>query len=154
MKCLTCKQEVEYPEFDCKKQPGKHTVESKTYYESGGAKHIASLRDRQFYSPQHVLVPGNYAKDGEGKMYHVPGVTVTFVRGMYTTADPEEQYHLDRKGFAHGEAGLHAWREVFLTEKQHLDIQREEIAKQKAEIADNNLLLAKVKGEKKEVANA
>jgi hypothetical protein len=73
MKCSVCKQEVEYPEFSMHQAAGKAHGRGEDLLRRGGARHIQSLKDRQYYSPTHVLVPGNYAKDRDGKLLNIAG---------------------------------------------------------------------------------
>lgn len=129
MKCLKCGETVEYPNFKCKKQPGKHTVAEKTYYHTG-CSHIASMRDRQMFAPLIILVPGQDRLDPEThKIITDHGLYAQFgQRGILTTVDPEMQYYLDERGFASGEEGLQQWRTVYLTPEQNRAVAKDEFA--------------------------
>jgi hypothetical protein len=135
-KCLDCGAEVDYDGTDvqysgfgpCKKHPGKHRVESITYYHSG-ARDIQDQRDRRKFAPQLVLVPAYPKQDPKtGLTVNTRGLTVQFGDGKLDTEDPEVQYYIERNAqVAWGEEGLKMWREIYLNEKQQVDIAKAEL---------------------------
>jgi hypothetical protein len=144
--CLVCGQQPEYREdgsgWKCSKQPGKHKMAQRTFYDLGGA-HIQNLRDRRMWAPTVWLVPAEEIPSNNGKMISRPGLVAQFEQGgTLTTDDPEMQYHLDRVGAISGDAGLKRWREVYLTPEQRLNVAKDELADIERKIQSGNSLLA------------
>lgn len=152
MLCTVCSKEFDYPDFKCKKQPGNHSVESKTYYHLGG-REVADPKDRRKFAPVIVLVPSYDYRDPETqKFVKTEGITVQFYDGKYETANAEEQYHLDRKAksdsaMVSGKEGHEQWCAIYLTPQQNIDRQRDELASLQKQVMENSDLLAKVKAQ-------
>lgn len=156
--CLDCKAEVDYDGEDvfysgfgpCKRHPGKHRVECKTYYHSG-ARDIQDQRDRRKFSPQINLVPSYPKQDPKtGLTVNTRGLMVQFGDGKLDTEDPEVQFYLDRNPeVGYGEAGLRMWRDIYLNEKQQTDVAKAELVDlevKNRKLREENALLEQVKG--------
>lgn len=145
--CEVCGAEFAYPDFECPKQPGHHTIEAKKYYHLGGG-HIQSVRDRQLFAPMLNMVADAEVLDKKtGLTHHQDGLVITFnPRGLYETSDPEEQYHLDHKiGVAQGPEGLAEWEKMYLTTDQQLSKTKGELAEMQRQLREGNALLDSVK---------
>ena len=117
--CTRCKKGFNAGEWHCK-DGNRHAVPSKTYYVRGEGLSV-------HYGP----VKGTDVQN------HVRGV-ITFVRGMYQTADPEQQEFLDTYP---GCISSDEWRET------HLDAKEKEVLAKNATQRlqkENNELLAKI----------
>ena len=154
--CTTCKQEFEYPDWQCSKKPGNHTVEQTIYYHQGG-RDIADIRDRVKFGPLVILSPGyEYASPTDpGKRLTTRKLEVKFEGAKYATCDPEEQYFLDRKGFLTGETGLIEWRRIYWTperqrQQAEVDIREanEKLQSLNRELREKNTLLDAVQRQK------
>lgn len=150
-RCKVCNAVVEYPNFQCSKQPGRHVVESKTYYHAGSAT-IQSIRDRRKFSPTIILKHEKQRMDENNLIVTEPGIDVQFFDAQYTTADPEEQYYLERLGAKNeifwGDEGLQMWRRNQLTDAQQVEIQKAELAdltEKVRKVKESQDLLAQVK---------
>lgn len=142
MECLICKQKFEYPDFGCTKQPGNHVVAEKQYFHPGG-KTVQSVRDRYFFGPHIVLVPGITRLDNAtGNFQRIAAVEVDFVRGRFSTTNPEEQYYLDRKPGLCDEA---TWENIYLTAEQQVTIAKGKLEDIQRQIKEGNSLLDQVK---------
>jgi hypothetical protein len=133
MKCLNCKKEFDIrtgTNPTCPTGEG-HLVESKTYYmddapsdqgpympgPNGGLIPTGDNR-RHAQTVLCNLIPERINQHGhETKI--VPGRNVTFIRGMYTTSDADEQFWLDKRQ-GRGLCSEERWREVYLTDNQKL----------------------------------
>lgn len=142
MKCLDCNKEFDYPEFQCGKRPGPHKLEAKTYYHPGGQS-VQSIRDRGFFGPHIVLVPGTARlNNANGNFERMAAVEVQFVKGKFTTSNAEEQYYLDRKDGLCDEA---TWEKIYFTPEQQVHRANEKLADITRKIAEQNSLLDQVK---------
>lgn len=148
--CLECDQDFKPPHWEC--APGqKHTVTSKRYY-MDDAPTVPEWRDNRPYvnkGASQTLVlnipPEATVRNGEEYM-RVPGGTVLFIRGMFETSDPEQQFHLDRKP---GLVSKERWTEVYLNDDEKLQIEKMAIAADRQRIEnERNDLLAQVKAMK------
>lgn len=146
--CTVCKKGFDYPDFDCTRQPGKHSVETKNYYHLGGAS-IQNPRDRRMFSPTVVLNAGKERISDSGDSVTLGRVVITFNDGgTFSTSDPEQQYYLDRKhGISEGEEGLKAWQKIYLTPEQRKNVAETELAEIDRKIREQNDVLARAKAQ-------
>lgn len=144
-KCLECAKKFGPGEWICADGSSNHKVEEKTYRcldaPSDPSTKDASLKDGRTVvcniPPPKRVMEGNDAKwVGEG--------SVEFIRGRYTTADPEKQYWLDKK-LAYN-ATEEQWKTVWYSPSQQLEIGRMELkAGQERLENERNDLLEKTK---------
>jgi hypothetical protein len=148
--CEICGQTFRYPDFECSKQPGHHSLPTKTYYHLGGG-HIQSIRDRNMFTPMLNLKADRDIRDSTGVIAHQDGLIVHFLpRGLYETSDPEEQYFLDHKnGVAQGPEGLKEWEKMYLTTDQQLTKAKAQLEETQRQIREGNALLDSVKEQKR-----
>jgi hypothetical protein len=154
--CTVCKKDFDYPDFDCTKQIGKHTVEAKTYVH-GGSSNIQNIRDRRRFSPTVFLRADTQAITPTGQIVHTDPLVVEFTDAKYTTGNPEEQYWLETvasKKFPiyWGEEGEKVWRENQLSPTQQAEIQRAELADLTRKIKESNDLLSQTRNRQKVTA--
>lgn len=150
--CIVCGKDFSYSDgFECAAQPGRHTVEPKTYYHLG-AGHIASIRDRRMFTPTLNLQGGVEVRDKmTGEITRTEAVLVHFKEsGVYETADPLEQYHLDlHHALASGHEGREAWEKMYLTSDQQLSKAQGKLADVQRQVREQNALLDMAKGRNK-----
>lgn len=129
----------------------KHLVESKRYYMDDAPTHT-EWRDGRPYinkgaSQTQVLNIPPERKEREGDDVRlIPGGTVTFIRGMFETTDPEVQFYLDRKEGLVNEA---RWREVYLNDDEKMQMEKMALAAEKQRFEnEKNELLEQIKRRK------
>jgi len=156
--CVHCKAKVEYNGADlefsgfgpCKKKPGKHEVESVTYYHAG-ARDLQDGRDRRRFAPTVILRPA-YDRMVDGKHMTTNGLSVQFGDGKLETSDPEIQFHVENKpDVAWGPAGLKMWQDIYLSVEQRNNIAQAEnndLAERNRKLREENTLLEQMKAQK------
>src|SRR6266567_8553655 len=100
-RCLECDKEFSPPDFEC--LPGVyHVVALKRYY-MDDAPTVAEIRDGAKFINKGIsqtqilnIPPEKQIREGD-QITRQPGGSVTFVRGLYETSNPEIQFYLDRK---------------------------------------------------------
>jgi hypothetical protein len=125
--CTRCGKDFRPPQWTCD-DGYRHTVELKTYYvrTQGLSVHYGPVRGNQVQSKHRGVL--------------------TFVRGMYQTADPEQQEFLDQyKGCISAEE----WRDINLDPKER-DVMKKKHAERLEK--ENNDLLSKIKALEEEKA--
>jgi hypothetical protein len=144
--CEVCGVTFSYPDFDCAKQPGNHTVAAKTYYHLGGG-HIDNVKERRLFAPIVVLQPDSEMLDKNGLITRFPAIVVHFRdSGIYETSKPDEQYYLDEKnGVKSGTAGREAWEKMYLTPEQQVTKNQSRLDEIQRQIREGNALLENVK---------
>lgn len=150
-KCLECGKEFKPGDYLCAGGV-KHSVESKRYYMDDAPTHTEWRDGRPFINKgasQTIVLnvpPERKERDGD-EVRTIPGGSVTFVRGMFETADPEIQFYLDRKNNLCSEA---RWRDVYLNDDEKINIRNLELAARESRLQEReNELLASVKGKAK-----
>lgn len=154
-----CKKEFTVGEWEC--APGmKHEVSPRTFYILDAP--VLAEKDtmgKAFRNSRTVVLnvpPERMEKQPNGEMVRVPGGQVVFVRGMFTTSDPEQIFWLEKHGY--GETTRERWLEVYFSplEKQQLkDIElrnREHEADRK--LKEANELLEKAKQQTRQQKSA
>ena len=125
-----------------------HVVAPKRYY-MDDAPSVPEIRDGAKFINKGVsqtqilnIPPERQIREGDS-ITRIPGGSVTFVRGMFETSNPETQFYLDRK------AGLcteERWREVYLNDDEKVQMRNLELSAREQRLADReNDLLAAVK---------
>jgi hypothetical protein len=149
--CVTCGKKFKVGQWQCEDGISNHTVANKEY-----------LQNDSPAEPGHVSGTGmNSQRDGRtiicnmppdkivlrnGESALVPGGTVEFVRGRFSTSNPEVQYWLERKGGFCTEA---QWAAAWLSNSQQLEIREMKLKAQENRLEqDRNSLLERVKSEK------
>lgn len=151
MKCTECEKEFIPGAWEC--LPGVyHVVVAKRFY-MDDAPTVPEIREGVRYinkgaSQTQILniPPERQIKEGED-VRRIPGGSVTFIRGLYETSNPEIQFYLDRKAGLCSEA---RWREVYLNDDEKVQIRNLDLASREQRLADReNDLLASVKGKQR-----
>lgn len=146
-RCSECGVEFDPPNFEC--MPGvMHTVPAKRYY-MDDAPTVPEIRDGKSYinkgASQTVVLnipPERQIREGE-QITRIPGGSVLFIRGLFETSSPEEQFWLDRKAGLVSEA---RWNEVYLNDDEKINIKNLNLAAREARLQEReNDLLAGVK---------
>jgi len=148
--CTRCEKEFESGQWHCA-DGHPHTVTPKTYYMLDAP---ADKRDCKF--SQTIIcnvIPERREARGIETII-IPGTNVTFIRGLFDTADPQIQIGLDnRKHVLQGEEGLKRWQEAYFSDQEKTELRNME---QRAEIsrlqADYNKLLAEVQAKARKSA--
>ena len=147
MKCLECGKSFKPGEWEC--MPGVyHTVQSKRYY-MDDAPTVPEIRDGARFINKGIsqtqilnIPPEKQIREGDG-ITRIPGGSVTFVRGLYETTNPEIQFYLDRKA---GLCTQARWEEVYLNDDEKVQMKNLQLAAREQRLADReNELLAAVK---------
>ncbi len=144
-KCTECKKNFTVGQWTCADGSSNHVVEDKTYRcldaPSDPSTKAASLKDGRTVvcniPPPRKVMEGNEAKYiGEGN--------VEFIRGRFSTTDPEKQYWLDKKpGY---NATEEQWRSAWYSESQQLELGKLELAAGQQRLEnERNALLVNVK---------
>lgn len=149
-KCTSCDKKFTVGEWTCRDGQTNHIVEEKLYLLNDAPSdpgHIApgstinvSLRDGR--TRICGIPPPKKITEGTDTRYVGEGY-VEFLRGRFTTADPEIQYWLDRKG---GFCTQEQWDAAWLTEGQQLMKQKLEVEAMRGRLEnERNELLAQTK---------
>lgn len=129
--CKKCGKKFEVGDWDCK--DGKmHEVAPKTYYSP-----VSSWRT--YVAEERIITISN----GQTRM--TPARAVDFVRGVYTTSNPEDQYALDNK---EGLISAEDWRERFISQEERNKMKQRELElREKRLVEREQALLAKIKSQ-------
>lgn len=78
----------------------------------------------------------------DGQSHIKPGKNVTFVRGMYSTTNAEEQFYLDIRQRDGALCTKERWEQVYLTDYQRLELDKMNLAarEQRLEQSESKLL--------------
>lgn len=145
--CQVCKEEVTFPDFKCKKLPGNHRVEERTYYHMGG-QDIRNDRDRRGWAPRLMWAREDKLDGATGKLVNQPPIEVHFQQGgIYVTQDPEIQFHLETNSRAvgWGKAGREQWEKIYLSIEQRTAIAQSELERVNKTLREQNSLLEQTK---------
>ena len=151
-KCETCGKTFSVGEFVCVDGQTNHKVALKEYlladapsdpgHPAGGG--MDSLRDGRL---RICNIPPDKTVMVNGEAMRVPGGYVEFIRGRFSTADPEQQYFLDKKNHYCTEA---QWEAAWLSNNQQILLEKQRLAAERQRIEnDRNELLAQVKQQKR-----
>lgn len=134
MVCTRCKKEVEIPEWDCV-DGMRHQVEAKTYYSPA-----ANLTT---YSAEERIVHIN------GNATRIPAKRVQFLKGAFTTCDPQDQFGLDnQKGLITADQ----WKEIFVSKEERVAMKERELDVRERRIIEQQSALDRLKAQSKGVA--
>jgi hypothetical protein len=147
-KCLTCSKDFTVGEWACVDGQSNHLVERREYLladaptdaghpASGGMDSKRDGRTRVCNIPpdKHVVI--------NGEVHIQPGGYVEFIRGRFSTDNPEIQYCLDKKGGFCTEA---QWENAWLSQSQQLQIERGKLDALKTRLEnERNELLAQTR---------
>jgi hypothetical protein len=154
-KCLTCGKEFKVGEWSCADGQSNHVIEKKEYLvadaptdpghpASGGMDSKRDGRTRICNIPPDKTVIVN------GETQRVPGGYVEFVRGRYSTSDPEIQYCLE-KTRSDNFCSEAQWEQAWLSQGQQLELERGKLDSMRLRLEnERNELLAQVKQQKSE----
>lgn len=148
-KCLECGKEFGVNEWLCIDGVSHHRVEVKQYRTLGAPTDTGhpvkggmdSLRDGRttvcnIPPPKKVMEGDTVRWEGEG--------SVEFIRGRYSTSDPEAQYWLDKRPAYN--VSEEAWQAEWLSQGQQLELERMRLKGERERLEnDRNELLAQTK---------
>ena len=145
--CLNCDKDFEAGNWYCSSgEP--HTVPEKTYYVRDAPVDKRDCKNARLQMlnviPESKVILG-------GDTHVVPGTHVEFVRGMYSTSNPQLQMNLDKRPHvASGDAGKVQWEQDYFSNEEKnamaLIAQNARIVRLENE---NNKLLQQVQNQKK-----
>jgi hypothetical protein len=156
-KCLVCEKKFSVGEWICQDGQSNHVVASKEYLladaptdtgrpERGG---MDSLRDGR---TRICNIPPDKQAVVNGELRGIPGGYVEFIRGRYSSDNPEIQYCLDKKG---GFCTQERWESVWLSQSQQLELKEMSLhAREQRLENERNELLSQVKKQKEQPATA
>jgi len=149
-KCLECGKDFGVGEWACADGVSNHVVEPKMY-RSLDAPSDPSTKDQEMKHAQTVVCnipPPTKVMEGDDVRWIGEG-SVVFIRGMFSTSDPIQQYWLDKRPAYN--ASQAEWNNAWLTQNQKLEIRDMELkAGEQKLINDRNELLSKVQQNKRE----
>lgn len=146
-KCKNCEKMFTVGEWACD-GASNHEVAAKEYLlndaptdpghaPGGGADSLRDGRTRICNIPPDKVV----LRNGESAL--IPGGYVEFIRGRFTTSNPEVQYYLDKKG---GFCTEQEWQNAWLSTSQQLEVQRMALNAERQRLEnERNELLAQQK---------
>lgn len=145
--CLECEKEFKAGNWECTAGQ-QHVVAAKTYY-TADAPTVPEWRNGHPYVNKQIartqilnIPPERKVQDGD-EMRRIPGGSLEFIRGQYTTSDPEIQFYLDKKESL---CSKERWEEVYLTDEEKIIIQQGKLANAQLRLqSERNELLEKVK---------
>jgi hypothetical protein len=154
-KCLTCGKDFTVGEWLCADGQSNHIVASKEYlladapsdpgHPAPGSTINVALREGRTLI---CGIPPDERVVINGEVTLQLGGSAEFFRGRFTTADPQKQYYLDKKGGFCSEA---QWEHAWLSQDQQLQLERGKLDAMKQRLEnDRNELLAQVKQQKTE----
>ena len=147
--CTVCNKEFKTGEWACADGVTNHIVEVKEYLLDDAptdGSSSESLRDGRTLICN--IPPERKAMHGD-EVRIIPGGCVEFVRGRYSTSDPEIQHYLNRKG---GFCTEDRWNAVWLSQNQQMQIERDRLTalSQRLENEKNELLALQKKEKAKQ----
>ena len=142
-KCLECGKKFSAGEWTCLDGISHHRVEEKTY-RCLDAPSDPSTKDAELKNGRTVVCnipPPKRVMEGSDAKWVGEG-SVEFIRGRFSTSDPEQQYWLDKRPSYN--ATEEQWSRVWLSQNQQLEIDRMQLAadRQRLENERNELLAA------------
>lgn len=146
--CLECDKDFKAFEWDCKATGQNHLVTAKRYY-MADAPTVPEIRDGALFvdkskaRTQVMNIPPERKMQEAGETVRVPGGDVWFIRGMFETNNPEQQFYLDRK---EGLCSYERWKEVYWTDAEKANELRYGLEADRHRLeSERNELLAQVK---------
>jgi hypothetical protein len=148
---MDCEKEFTAGKWIC--QTGaNHRVASKRYYMNDAPTVVSIIDGRATVNKRDSatlvmnIPPERRIMGPDGQERVVPGGNVQFIRGIYETDNPEQQFWLDQHGgIFTGDHGKALWTAAYLNESEKMDIERMELAAERSRLeADRNSLLEQV----------
>lgn len=151
-KCTVCETEFKAGEWLCNDGVSNHVIAEKKY-RSLDAPTDPSTKDASLKHGRTVVCnipPPKRVMEGDSVKLIGEG-SVEFIRGQYSTTDPEKQYWLDKKpGY---NATEEQWRGAWLSQNQKLELKEMELTAREQRIEnDRNELLTQVQNKTKREA--
>lgn len=153
-KCVVCDKSFKVGEWTCQDGLTNHVVEAKIYrscdaptdpgHKPGGGDLETSgygmVRVCNIPPPKKVMEGNDVKWVGEGY--------VEFIRGRFSSTDPEIQYWLDKK--PNYNASEEQWQSSWLSKKQQLDLREQSLIAERERLEnERNDLLSQVKQQKR-----
>jgi hypothetical protein len=147
--CQACNKKFTVGEWICVDGQSNHVVAEKTYRSvdapsdpghpaQGGQDSLRDGRTRVCNIPPDKTVQRN------GELHLVPGGYIEFVRGRFSTSDPEVQYHLDKRPAYNATEAQ--WESAWLSKSQQFELDKMRLNAERQRLENmNNELLAQVK---------
>lgn len=146
-KCVECEKEFRAGSWDCQSGAG-HRVEKKRYFMSDAPTVPALVNGQLVINKRDSatlimnIPPETRVKDAGGVERVIPGGSVQFVRGLYETDNPQEQFWLDKHKGLCSEA---EWQNAYLNEQEKFALERMQFAAERSRLeTERNSLLEKV----------
>lgn len=152
-KCLECEKEFKDGDWEpCGAEGVKHRVQSKQYFMDDAPTHVETKDGKPYInkgtSRTTVLnvPPERKVRDGDD-LRIIPGGSVEFVRGRFTTDDPEIQFYLEKKKNLCDET---RWNEVYLNDDEKMALERMALKAERSRLeSERNELLKMVQDQNK-----
>ena len=147
-KCLECSKKFGPDNFMCTDGTSLHVVEQKEYLLADAPSdpgHPASggMDSRRDGRTRICNIPPDRTVLRNGESMLVPGGYVEFIRGRFSTNNPEIQYYLEKKG---GFCTEGEWAAAWLSQSQQLEMREMALKAREQRIeSTENALLSKTK---------
>ena len=143
-KCLDCEKEFKVGDYVCVTGVN-HKVVSKRYYMSDAptiADASGNVNKRDSATLILNIPPEKRTTGPDGNERVLPGGSAQFIRGMYETSDPEQQYWLDQHK---GMCTKKEWEAAYLNDREKMELDRMNFAAERQRFeSERNELLAQV----------
>ena len=134
--CVDCEKKFKAGSFTC--VTGRnHVVASKRYYMNDAPTVVSIVNGRPTVNKRDSMTmiqnipPERRVMGPDGNERVIPGGQVVFIRGMYETSDPEQQYWLDQHRGMCNEA---EWQAAYLNEDERMELERMELAAERSRL--------------------
>lgn len=149
--CLDCEKEFTAGKWVCASGAG-HRVATKRYYMNDAPTVVTMVNNKPTINKKDSrtmimnIPPEGRTTGPDGNERVIPGGNVLFVRGLFDTDDPCQQFWLDQhKGVFSGEHGKALWEAAYLNEDEKLQIERMEFEAERSRFQmEKNSLLEQV----------
>lgn len=150
-KCLECEKEFRAGSWTCASGAG-HKVASKRYYMNDAPTVVTMVNNKPTVNKRDSqtmimnIPPEGRTTGPDGNERVIPGGNVLFVRGLFETTDPVQQFWLDQhKGVFSGDHGKAIWEAAYLNEDEKLQMDRMQFEAERTRFeAERNSLLEQV----------
>ena len=138
--CTVCGKTFQTGQWTCADGTANHIVATKEYLLDDAPSDPSSGDSLRDGKTRICNIPPDKTVLRNGESTLVPGGYVEFIRGRFSTSDPEIQHYLNKKG---GFCNEDRWSAVWLTQNQQLQIEKDRLAAERQRLEnDRNELLA------------
>ena len=148
--CLNCEKNFKAGNWTCVNGMN-HSVANKRYFMNDAPSVVSIVNGRPTVNKRDSatqiqnIPPEKRVIGPDGNERIIPGGQVQFIRGMYETTNPEEQFWLNQH---RGMCDEKTWQDAYLNEDEKLQLERMELAAERTRLEGmKNDLLSKVQAQ-------